>query len=74
MAVQRTLEMDFATALNKTQHMRVYDARADITAIEIAAAMDDIITKNVFSSTGGELTGKVGAQLVSKETSKFDLA
>lgn len=74
MAVQRTLEMDFATALNKTQHMRVYDARADVTTAEISAAMDDIIAKNVFSGTGGELTGKIGAELVSKETSKFTLA
>lgn len=74
MAVQRTLEMGFATALNKTHQIRVYDARENITDNEIKAAMDDIILKNVFSGTGGELTGKIGAQLVIKETSKFNLA
>ncbi|MDD2619512.1 MAG: DUF2922 domain-containing protein [Syntrophomonadaceae bacterium] len=73
MAIQRTLEMDFATALNKTQRMRVYDAREDVTAIEINTAMNDIIAKNIFSDTGGELTGIIGAQLVSKETTKFNL-
>jgi len=65
--------MDFATALNKTQRMRVYDAREDVTAIEINTAMNDIIAKNIFSDTGGELTGIIGAQLVSKETTKFNL-
>ncbi|MEN6351224.1 MAG: DUF2922 domain-containing protein [Syntrophomonas sp.] len=74
MAVQRTLEMDFSTELNKTHRMRVYDARQTVTAAEVSAAMNDIIAKNIFSGTGGELTGKIGAQLVSKETTEINLA
>ena len=35
MAVQRTLEMDFATELGRTHRMRVYDIRADVTATNI---------------------------------------
>lgn len=74
MAVQRTLEMDFSTELNKTHRMRIYDARESVTSAEVNAAMDDIIAKNIFSGTGGELTGKIKAQLVSKETTDINLA
>lgn len=74
MAIQRTLEMDFATELNRTHCIRVYDIRADITAAEISTAMDNIISKNIFNSTGGNLTGKIGARVVSQDTEKFDLA
>lgn len=55
MAIQRTLEMDFATALNKTQRMRVYDAREDVTVAEISTAMDDIIAKNIFQKKNSPL-------------------
>ena len=50
MAVQRTLEMDFATELGRTHRMRVYDIRADITAAEISVTMDSIINKNIFGT------------------------
>ncbi|NLE27417.1 MAG: DUF2922 domain-containing protein [Clostridiaceae bacterium] len=74
MAVQRTLEMDFATELGKTQRMRVYDIRADITAAEISSTMDLIISKNIFGSATGDYTGKVGARLISRDVESFDLA
>ena len=35
MAVQKTLEMDFATELNRTHKIRVYDAREDLTPAEV---------------------------------------
>ncbi|MBC7075722.1 MAG: DUF2922 domain-containing protein [Syntrophomonadaceae bacterium] len=73
MSIQNTLEMDFATELNKTYRMRVYEAREDLTSAEIAAVMDDIITKNIFTTNGGELTGKLAARIVSRETQEFDL-
>lgn len=73
MAVQRTLEMDFSTELNKSHRMRLYDVREDVTAAEVSTAMDTIITNNVFAGTGGELTGKVGARIVTKETAELSL-
>jgi hypothetical protein len=68
MALQKTLEMDFATELNRTQRIRVYDAREDLTPAEVSAAMNQIITTNIISGSGGELTGKVAARVITKET------
>lgn len=74
MAIQRTLEMDFATELNRKQCLRVYDARQDLTATDISTAMSNIIAKNIFNGSGGELTGKVAARIVSKDVDEVDLA
>jgi hypothetical protein len=68
MALQKTLEMDFATELNRTHRIRVYDAREDLTPAEVSAAMNQIITTNIISGSGGELTGKVAARVITKET------
>jgi hypothetical protein len=73
MAIQKTLEMDFATELNRTHRIRIYDVRDDITPAEISAAMDQIITANLFSGSGGELTGKVNARIITKETEDISL-
>lgn len=73
MALQRTLEMDFATELNKTHRIRVYDAREDLTSSEIAAAMDTIVAKDIFKGGGGELTGKIAARVVTRETEAISL-
>ncbi|HHV16781.1 MAG TPA: DUF2922 domain-containing protein [Gelria sp.] len=74
MAAQRTLEMSFGTELNRTHNIRVYDVREDITASEISTAMDNIISKNIFGSTSGNLIDKIGAKVVTKDTEEFELA
>ena len=73
MAIQVTLEMDFMTELSKLYRMRVYNAKETLTAAEISTAMDAIIAENILSTTGGELTSKAAARLVTKETSDFEL-
>lgn len=73
MATQVTLEMDFMTELSKLHRIRVYNAKAALTAGEISTAMDSIITENIFNTTGGELTSKAAARLVTKETADFEL-
>jgi hypothetical protein len=73
MAVQRILEMGFGTELGKTQTIRVYDVKTDITGAQVSTLMDSIITKNIFSGTGGALTSKVSARIINKETSDLTL-
>lgn len=73
MAAVRTLEMDFTTELGRTQRIRLYDAKDPLTGAEVAAAMDIILAKNIFSSTGGDLTGKVEARLVVTDSSDMVL-
>lgn len=73
MAAQRTLEMDFNTELGRTQRIRVYDAKDPLTGAEVAAAMDSIIAKNIFTSTGGNLTGKLDARIITTDTEDVSL-
>jgi hypothetical protein len=73
MAVQRILEMEFASELGKSQTLRVYDVKSDVTGTQVGTLMDTIIAKNIFSSAGGSLTGKLSARIVNKETSDLTL-
>ncbi|NLO20726.1 MAG: DUF2922 domain-containing protein [Syntrophomonadaceae bacterium] len=65
--------MTFTTELNKKHVIRVADARSDVTALEVATAMDNIISKNIFSGTGGELVEKTSAQLITTQVDEFDI-
>ncbi|MGI6421653.1 MAG: DUF2922 domain-containing protein [Syntrophomonadaceae bacterium] len=73
METTRVLEMTFTTELNKKHVIRVADARSDITASEVAEAMDNIISKNIFSGTGGELVEKEKAQLITTQVEEFEI-
>lgn len=73
MADQRVLEMGFNTQLGKTQRIKVYDAKDPLSGAEVAAAMDNIIAKDIFASTGGNLTAKIDARLITTETTELDL-
>ncbi len=44
------------------------NVREDITEAEVSAAMDVIIEKNVFTSTGGDLKSKDSAEIVDRST------
>lgn len=71
MAVTRRLELRFASAAGRTVTLRVPDPRENLTAVEVEAAMNTVIGKNIFTSTGGDLIGIAGARIV--ETVTTDL-
>ncbi|MEQ8235295.1 MAG: DUF2922 domain-containing protein [Syntrophomonadaceae bacterium] len=73
MAAVRTLEMDFNTELGRSQRIRIYNAKDPITGAEVAAAMDSIIAKNIFTGPGGDLTGKLDARVVITDSTELDL-
>lgn len=73
MAAQTVLEMDFQTQLFKTYRMKVNEAKPDLTGEEVKTAMENIIDKDVFSVTGGGLTGKISARLLATETTELDV-
>mgnify|MGYP001098658771 CR=1 FL=1 len=61
-----TLQMIFSNALGRSTTISVADPSEDLTPAEVEAVMDSIVTKNIFNSTGGDLVGKVRAQVVSR--------
>ncbi|QAA32128.1 DUF2922 domain-containing protein [Clostridium manihotivorum] len=45
--------------------------RDNLTQQEISNTMDMVISKNAFSSSGGKLVQKVGAQMISKNVDEY---
>lgn len=64
----------FNTELGKSKTMRVIDVKDPLSGAEVAAAMDTIIAKDIFSGSGGALTGKIRAQVIITSTSDVDLS
>lgn len=61
-----TLQMIFSNTEGRNSTISVADPNPELTEPEVEAVMDSIITKNVFETTGGELVGKVRAQVVTR--------
>ncbi|MFZ7131309.1 MAG: DUF2922 domain-containing protein [Eubacteriales bacterium] len=59
------LRMSFLNSLNRTTSMSLDDPRADLTPAEVQTVMDNIIAKNIFDSSGGDLVSVKSAEVVS---------
>lgn len=71
--MSRVLEMTFNTELGTSKTLRVVDAKNPLDGTEVATAMDSIIAANIFSGSGGELTGKIKAQVVTTTSADVSL-
>lgn len=63
-----SLIMNFLNAEGAKSSISIANIKDDLTQEIVSAAMDVIILKNIFSTTGGDLKFKDSAQLVSKDT------
>jgi len=61
-----TLQMIFSNTEGRNNTISVADPNPELTSVEVEAVMDSIITKNVFITSGGDLVGKVRAQVVTR--------
>jgi hypothetical protein len=62
--VKTKLEMDFLDDQNKNYRISINEPRADITDMEVFAAMDTLLGAGIFQSRNGDLVEKVGARVV----------
>ncbi len=49
------VKMSFTNASGKTSNIQLRYPKADLTTLELETAMDVILDKNIFTSTGGDL-------------------
>ena len=68
------LDMIFTVESGDKATLSVSGIREGLTAEEIGATMDVIIAKNAFITKGGDLKGKYGAQIVSRNVDELDVA
>lgn len=68
MCMSKTLAMNFLNEEGKKVVIRVNNVKDDLTDTEVSAAMDVIIAKNIFSSSGGDLKYKDSAGITDKNS------
>lgn len=69
----QVLELKFDTANGKTMTLSINEPKANLTATEIAAAMQTIMTADVFHNEGHGLVAINQARTVERNVSEFNL-
>ncbi len=67
----KVLEMHFRNETGKEVTILVNNPKDDLTAAAVTAVMQNIITKNLFSTTSGNLAQIVSAQLRSTDVAEL---
>lgn len=67
----KSLMMSFMNEQGKKVSIRVDGVKDGVTQAEVSAAMDAILAKNIFETTGGDLKIKDSAQIVEKTVEKI---
>ena len=67
------LQLTFRTAGGRRRTISIEDPKSSLTDVEVQAAMDTIIAKNIFETNDGDLVGVVSAQIVTTEVQEFDV-
>lgn len=73
MEITKKLVMTFKTDEDKKVSLIVDDPRPNITEAEIIAAMQSVITNDIFAPNGESLVASVNAKVVETGTTEFDL-
>jgi len=69
--ITKRLEMSFQNNAGSRVTISVQDPREDLVEDDVRNAMQTIIDKNVFSSSGGDLVRIVGARIVATEVTEL---
>ena len=72
--MQKNLKMVFVNSISALVTLTLPGVKDEITAAQVGAAMDAIITNNIFNSTGGDLISKKAASIVSTDTQDLTIA
>ena len=63
--------MVFLNAAGRRSTISVDNAREDITQQEVQSAMDMIVNRDIFTTSGGDITGIDSAWIVSTEITEI---
>ncbi|MBI6875283.1 DUF2922 domain-containing protein [Clostridium aciditolerans] len=71
--MSKTLVMNFLNESGKKTAIRVSNVKEDVTEAEVKAAMDVILAKNIFATTGGDLKAKDSAHIEDKNSTDLSV-
>lgn len=63
----KTLEMVFRNQAGKEAVLSIADPKDDLTKAQVDTVMQDILAKNVFVTTGGDLVQTVDARIRTRD-------
>ncbi|KAF1086176.1 hypothetical protein SPSYN_00917 [Sporotomaculum syntrophicum] len=66
MAATQTLQMTFVNQAGTRTTISLDNPKDTLTQAEVVTAMDQIITKNIFNTAGGNLVAKYSAQIIDR--------
>ncbi|MCH5138872.1 DUF2922 domain-containing protein [Clostridiaceae bacterium UIB06] len=69
--MSKTLVMNFLNGSGKKVAVRVNKIKDGVTDAEVSAAMDVIVAKNIFTSSGGDLKSKDSAEITDKTSTEL---
>ncbi len=64
--MQETLRMVFRNTAGRLVSITIPDPDPELVAGQVEAVMNSVISRNVFFTTGGEIIGKVRAEVVTR--------
>jgi len=67
-STKKILRLTFETSSGTTTSITLPEPREDVLAADIEAAMDLVIAKNIFNTTGGELIAKRDIKIIDTTT------
>lgn len=67
-STQKILRLTFENAGGRTTSITLPEPREALTSAEIEAVMDLVIAKNIFTTTGGDLTAKRDIKIIDTTT------
>lgn len=71
--VKEVLHLGFINEDGKAVTFRIADPKEDLTAEEILEAMQTVIDRGVFTSSGGDLVAAGSAKVVETITGEYDI-
>ena len=67
------LEMEFIDQEGKKFRLTLDEPREDITEAEVKSAMDDVVAKNIFYTTAGDIVDSVGARIITTVIDELEI-
>lgn len=71
--MEYTLNMVFATSGGKNVTFSISGVKGNLNQTQTIALMDNMIAKNIFTTSSGDLISKVSAALVEKKVTEFEV-
>jgi hypothetical protein len=68
------LEMVFQNEAGRRSTISVYNVRDDVTEVDVQAAMDAIVSKNIFTTSGGDISAIESARIISTEITEIQVS